>query len=128
MNLNPYLMFPGNCREALEFYAKCLDGTIEAIQTVAESPLDWSAEHGDRIFNSVFAAGNVRFMASDSEPGKDLRPGENFALFVSFPDAARQQHVYSELSRGGKVLFPLQDGFGMVEDRYKVRWMLALER
>ena len=127
MNLKPYLMFNGNCREALEYYAKCLDGKIEMIQTIAESPLDMPPEHGDRIFNSVFRAGNASFMASDSEPGKPLQPGANFALFLTFPDAKKQESVYSRLSADGKVIMRLQGGFGMVEDRFSVRWMLALE-
>jgi uncharacterized glyoxalase superfamily protein PhnB len=31
MNLNPYLNFPGTCEEAMTFYAKVLNGNIEAM-------------------------------------------------------------------------------------------------
>ncbi len=31
MKLNPYLMFSGNCKEALTFYAGCLSGEIVSL-------------------------------------------------------------------------------------------------
>ena len=33
MQLNPYLIFNGQCEEAFKFYEKCLGGKIEAIFT-----------------------------------------------------------------------------------------------
>lgn len=127
MHVQPYLMFPGTCREALEFYADALGGEIEHVQTVGESPMPASPEHADRIFNSVFAAGPLRFMASDGEPGKDPRNGRNFAMFVSCTSPEEQEQVFAALSKGGRVLFPLADGFGMLEDPFEVWWMIALE-
>ncbi len=127
MHLQPYLMFPGTCREALDFYAGVLEGSIEHIQTVEESPMDFGPEHGHRIFNSVFVAGDVRLMASDGEPGNDPTPGRNVALFLTFSDADRQAAVFGQLVEGGQVMFPLEHGFGMVEDRYGIWWMLALQ-
>ena len=39
MQVSPYLNFPGNCREAFEFYAKVLGAEIENMQTHADSPM-----------------------------------------------------------------------------------------
>jgi PhnB protein len=36
--INSYLTFSGNCREAMTFYKECLGGEL-AFQTVGESPL-----------------------------------------------------------------------------------------
>ncbi len=127
MHLQPYLIFPGTCRDALEFYSEALGGAIEHLQTVGDSPLPAPAEYADRIFNSVFVAGGLRFMASDGEPGNDPRVGQNFAMFVTCPDAERQGKVFAALEEGGRVLFPLDEGFGMIEDRFEIRWMIALE-
>ena len=127
MHVIPYLMFPGNCRQALGFYANALGGAIEHVQTVGESPLPAPPEHANRIFNSVFVAGGLRFMASDGEPGNDPRVGHNFAMFVSCPDAESQRRIFAAMVDGGRVLFPLNDGFGMLEDRFQIRWMIALE-
>jgi len=42
-------------------------------------------------------------------------------------DGGEQERVFTALGREGRVLFPLSDGFGMVEDRFQIRWMIALE-
>lgn len=128
MHLKPYLIFPGTCKEALTFYATCLGGDIVLLQTYADSPLDVNESHGDRIFNAEVQAGDVAFMASDNLPDQELIAGTNFALFVAFGGAEKQKQVFEALGEGGHVMMPLNEGFGMLEDRYKVRWMLALER
>ena len=126
MHVQPYLMFPGSCREAMTFYADALGGEIVQLQTVGESHLEWAPEHADRVFHSIFVADGLRFMASDGEPDNDPRIGENFAMFVTCPTPERQKEVFEALAAGGRVLFPLAEGFGMVEDRFQIRWMIAV--
>lgn len=126
-HLQPYLMFDGDCEEALDFYARCLDGEIAMLQRFADSPLDVAAEHGSRVFNSVFRADEITFMASDNPPGEALEPGSNFAMFVTFSDPPEHARTFDALSRDGHVLMPPEDGFGMLRDRFGVQWMLALE-
>lgn len=121
----PYLMFSGNCREALQFYKACLDGEITSIQTVAESPLDVPEEHQDRIFDSEFRAENVRFKASDDLPGHEVAIGSNFALFVTFSDPAERKQVFEKLSEGGHIQFPLDENFGMLVDKFQIQWMVT---
>lgn len=122
-------MFPeSNCREALEFYEKCFDGEIEMLQTFAESPVDVPEEYQHRIFNSRFRAGNVHFMASDDLPGNEVKIGSNFALLVTFSDKAEQKKVFDMLSEGGTVLFPAENDFGMLVDKYGIQWMLENHR
>jgi len=121
----PYLVFTGNCREALEFYADCLDGEIVSIQTVGESPLQVEGEHQNRIFDSEFRAENLRFKASDDMPGHEVSAGTNFSIFLLFDDADKQKQIFDSLSQGGQIQFPLENNFGMVTDKYKVQWMLA---
>ena len=123
--LQPYLIFPGACREALEFYSVCLGGEIVEIQTYAEAPMDFPSDSDTRVFNSVFRAGDLQFMASDCLPNQDLPPGANFAMFVTFSDQQEQVRAFDRLTEGGKVLMPLADSFGMAEDKFQIRWMLA---
>ena len=123
--LNPYLMFSGNCKEALTFYKECLDGEIVSMQTFANSPIDVPDEYAQRIFNSEFRAEGVFFMASDDLPNKQVNKGSNFALFVIFSEKEEQEKVYTKLSEGGKALFPLENGFGMLVDKFGIQWMLA---
>lgn len=39
MQLNPYLVFNGQCETAFKFYEKALGGKIEAMMTHGESPM-----------------------------------------------------------------------------------------
>lgn len=128
MYVEPFLIFPGTCRDALDFYAEALGGKITHIQTVGDSPLAAAPEHADRVFNAIFAADGLRLRASDGEPGRDPVVGQNFAMFVVCPNEGRQERIFSTLADGGRVLFPLRDGFGMVVDRFAVQWMIDIER
>ena len=126
--LIPYIMFPGTCKEALNFYTECLGGEITRLQTVAESHLQVAGEHKQRIFDSEFKADKIRFKASDDDPNQPLVAGQNFALFVDFSDETEQRAAFEKLSGGGKVLFPLEQTFGMVVDKYGIQWMLNLAK
>ena len=125
MHLQPYLIFPGTCREAIHFYAETLGGAIDVIQTYGESHLEVPAEHAERVFNSVLSASGVTIRASDGEPGNDQRIGQNIALFLLCESSDEQERVFAALAEGGQVVFPLEGGFGMVEDRFEIRWMVA---
>ena len=122
--VKPYLMFPGTCRQALEFYKNCFNGEIVMMQTFEESPVDVPEEFKNRIFNSEFRADNLCFMASDDLPGNEVKIGSNFALFVIFSDKIEKEKVFNKLSEGGKVLFPMEENFGMLVDKFGIQWML----
>jgi len=54
MQLNPYLIFNGQCEEAFKFYEKCLGGKIEAILTFGDSPMAGQvpAEWGSKVMHA----------------------------------------------------------------------------
>ncbi len=102
--LIPYLVFSGNCREALEFYATVFKGEVVSIQTFGEAPIDFPDESKDRIFDSEFKAGNIHFKASDDfPPNQTVTKGSNFSLFVYFSDTQFKKEAFNELSKDGNV-------------------------
>ena len=126
MNLAiPYLMFSGNCHEALQFYAECLDGEITSLRTVVEAPFPVPPGMEERIFDAEFRAGAIHFKASDDMPGNEVAVGSNFAIFIGSPDAAERQKVFARLADGGHIAIPLDDNFGMVTDKFNIQWMIA---
>lgn len=125
--VKPYLIFTGKCEEALNFYADCLSGEITMLQTFADAPFDVPDEVKGKVFNSMFQAGDICFMASDNMPPYKTTVGTNFAMFVTFSDEAEQESSYKKLSEGGNATMPLNGGFGMLTDRYGIQWMLALD-
>lgn len=123
--LIPYIAFQGDCREALDFYVSAFNGEVTSIQTFSESPIQVSKEQRNRIFDSEFKADNIHFKASDDLPEHPVRIGTNISLFVSFTDKTERKSIFKILSESGKVLFPLDGNFGMLQDKYGVQWMFV---
>ncbi|MEM9391860.1 MAG: VOC family protein [Bacteroidota bacterium] len=121
----PYIVFPGTCKQALAYYASVFEGKISFMTTFADSPVEVQSEHKNRIFNSEFISDKVRFKASDDLPDHPVIVGSNISMFVSFDNKSDRRNVFEELSKEGKVLFPLDDKFGMLRDKYDLQWMLA---
>lgn len=136
MQLTPYLMFNGNCEEALKFYARALDGEIKDLMRFEGSPVESMATEGDkqRVMHSHFVAKELMFMASDTgEGGPILNPNGMVHLSINFDSAAQQEKVFNALSEGGVAGMPLQDTFwgarfGMVTDKFGICWMLNYEK
>jgi PhnB protein len=126
--LTPYLIFNGNCKEALSFYEKCLGGKIVSIMTYEKAPVSFAPENNHLIFDSHFQADDFILRASDSPPENDTPIGRNFALFVSFSSSEELDTVFTKLVEGGSVIMPLAETsgvqFGMLVDKFGIQWML----
>ena len=121
----PYLMFSGNCQEALEFYKSCLERKITRLTTIEHAPFEVPEDMENRGFDAEFRAEGVHFKASDDMPGHEVNTGTNFALFLASPDAIRRKQAFEKLSEGGKTSFPLDDNFGTLTDKFKIQWIIA---
>lgn len=135
MQIMPYIMFNGNCEEALKFYEKTLGGEIKDLMRFEGSPAENMSENKQKVMHSHFAVdGNLLFMASDSGfGGQQPTNGGMVHLSLNFSDAGRIQQVFSALSGGGNVTMPLQDTFwgatfGMLTDQFGVNWMFNYDK
>ena len=133
MQLEPYLFFHGTCEEALKFYANCFDGTIVGLTRFAGSPMEQNVapEYRDKVMHASLVAGDLKFMASDGNPGSPPDGEDDIALSVATSNAAEGERVFNALCEGGKVEQPLADAFwggkfGMVTDRFGVQWMVTI--
>lgn len=134
MQLIPYLIFPnGNCEEALKFYEKALGGQTGHVSRYADAPGENQMGMApDKIMHTQFLAdGNVLFMASDGP--SDASDSGNVSLSLNFTDSGSIQAAFAALSEGGAVTMPLQDTFwgatfGMVKDRYGIKWMVNYDK
>ncbi len=126
-SLTPYLVFSGDCKDAMEFYADTFGGEITHLQTFGDSPVPISEENKNRIFNAQIIAGDICIKASDDLPESQVNNGTNISLFVNFSDENKKRRIFDLLSQGGKVLFPMEENFGMLKDKFGIQWMLVNE-
>jgi PhnB protein len=133
MQLEPYLFFHGRCEEALNFYQRCLGGEITSLSRFAGSPMEQEVDAGyrEKVMHANFVAGDVKFMASDGNPGSPPDGEDDIALSLATDDAAEGERVFNALAEGGAVTMPLQDAFwgerfGSLTDRFGVQWLVSV--
>src|SRR6185312_11567424 len=100
MQLNPYLLFNGNCEEAFRFYEQILGGTIETMSTFGGSPAGEHAppEWGDKILHATLIVGDQRLMASDAPPGQYSQP-QGISVALGLKDAAEGEEIFNALAQ-----------------------------
>jgi PhnB protein len=127
----PYLNFNGNCKEAMTFYKDILGGEL-TLQTVGESPMAGQSpkEVLNNVMHSVLARDGFTIMASDSM-GQSVTGGNNIRLCLVCNSKPEIQTLFSKLSAGGKVSFPLKEEFfgtfGECTDKFGVDWMFQMD-
>lgn len=136
MQLNTYLTFRDNAREAMEFYARVLGGQLIAMMTMGESPMkeQIAPEYHGAIMHACLQLGDRMLMASDSPPGCgpafDGHKGFSLSLTVATP--AEAEKLFTALGEGGSVVMPLGETFwsprfGMLVDKFGIAWMVNCE-
>ncbi|HEX6335249.1 MAG TPA: VOC family protein [Flavisolibacter sp.] len=133
MQIQPYIIFNGNCEEALNFYAKAFGGEVGSMMRFSDAPPDVQGMSNDNnlVMHATFQAKGLMFMASDSgqtAPSAQGGGGGMVHLSINFDNAGELDNVFAKLSEGGNVTMPLQDTFwgarfGMLTDRFGVNWM-----
>ena len=134
MKLNPYLSFDGRCREAFEFYERCLGGKIAFIQTIGDSPMaaEMPREEHGRVMHVTLHVGDQVLQGADAPTGQFTRPA-GFCVAVHFEAAADGERVLNALAEGGMVQMAYQPtfwakGFGMLIDRFDVPWIVNADQ
>lgn len=135
MQMNPYLLFTGQCEEAFKFYEKLLGGKIEFMMTHADTPAENHVppEWRDKIMHVRMSTPGGVLMGSDAPPGHQAKP-QGFSVSVSVGDPAEADRIFNALADGATaVSMPIQETFwarrfGMVTDRYGIPWMVNCEK
>lgn len=129
--INAYLIFEGNCSEAMHFYQQCLGGELELI-SVKESPMaaQWSAAVQDHILHASLTKGPLTLLASDMAGPDGTIKGNNICLALACSTREEIHTYFNNLAVGGKVTHPLHDFFdgtiGGLTDKYGMTWVLKL--
>ena len=135
----PYLFFDGDCRQAIEFYKECLDGTFKTFMTYSQRPKDSqivvSENQLDQILHATLVFWGGSIMAADNLEGYanlTKQKKSNIHLSLSFDDFFLRWKRHLKHSQMGRVVEKLADTFwgsrfGMVQDKYGINWMFSCE-
>ena len=134
MQLNPYLMFNGQCEAAFKFYAKVLGGKIEAMFPHEGTPAEGHvpAEWRKKIMHARMTVGDKALMGSDAPPlHQENMKGFSVSLGVDTP--AEAERIFHALAEKGEVRMPIQETFwaqrfGMLVDQFGTPWMINCEQ
>lgn len=127
--LNPYLSFSNNCREAMNFYKDSLGGEL-VLQTVGEMPemaAQMPPEMKDNIIHSVLTSGDIVIMASDLNREKPVE-GNTVHLCIQCKTEDELNTFFSKLSKGGKITESISDmpwgaKYGSLIDKFGKYWL-----
>lgn len=134
MALQLFVNFNGNCREAVEFYAKVFKTKKPEFMTFGDMPPDPEMVLDEKDKKLVMYADltihGTTVMFSDTPTGMPFVNGNNIALTVVAKDEDEIRRLYHELGVGGEVDMELQETFwsnlyGMVTDKFGISWQFS---
>lgn len=132
--LSTYILFNGNCREAMSFYKEALGGTLTQT-TVGESPMKaiFPKAMQGKIVNAKLVGPNIEISASDwLRPSESAVQGNTVCLYLQGGKPEELRAVFKRLSAGGTVTDPMKlqtfGLYGSLTDRFGVRWMFQTDQ
>ena len=134
MQLNTYLNYGGNCRQAFEFYAEHLGGKIVMMSKHGDvpDPSNVPPEWRDAVLHARIEIAGATVFGADVPPDR-FQPMRSAYLSLSVDSNADAERIYALLSEGGQVFMKMEETFyahrfAMLRDRFGTSWMLLHER
>lgn len=131
MQVNPYLVFDGQCEAAFKHYERVLGGRINSLMRFSDGPgcEDMPAAARDQVMHVCMSVGEQVLMASDCPPGQ-YEPPAGTSVTINIDDRDEGERIFNALAEGGTVRMPFDEtfwasGFGMCVDRFGTPWMVS---
>lgn len=134
----PFLLFDGNCAEAMQFYQHCLGGDLSLLKT-GDTPMkdQFPVEKHGRIIHAQLKSGAIEISATDwmASPMLDPKPGNTTAIYVVSETQPELKEVFDKLAEGADMdqrtfmeLRPVPFGvYGQLTDKFGVSWIFRGE-
>ena len=132
LKCNPFLLFDGNCAEAMTFYQQCLGGQLR-LTKLADTPMKdmFPQEKHQRIINAYLKSGQIEISATDwmAAPEHLPKPGNTFSIFIIGEGYEELKTVFDKLAEGASKerfqdLHDLPFGtYGQFTDKFGVPWI-----
>jgi PhnB protein len=132
LRCTPFLLFDGNCAEAMRFYHECLGGEL-VLTKLGDTPMkdQFPPEKHGRIINARIESGLIQISATDwmASPAFQPKLGNMSAVYVTGTDATELKTVFDRLAVGAEQerFQPLHEmpfgTYGQFYDRFGVQWI-----
>lgn len=132
--LTTYLLFDGDCHEAMEFYQSCFGGELKVMKVKDTAAKDqMPAFQHEKVINARLKSTGIDISASDwLRPDRTPVRGNTVCMYLSGGTAEEVKALFARLSEGADVTDPLKEMFfgsyGALNDRFGVRWMFQANK
>lgn len=136
---SPFLLFDGNCAQAMTFYQQCLGGELTVTRT-GDTPMkeQFPPEKHDRLLHARLTSGAVDISAADwmASPWLDPKPGNTTAIYLTGANLSELQPIFDKLAQGADQdkrtfmeLAPVPFGvYRQLTDQFGVSWIFRGEQ
>jgi len=132
LHCHPFLLFDGDCAEAMTFYHECLGGELSLTKLGDTTMKDmFPPEKHGRLINAHLKAGDIEISATDwmASPDFDPKEGNTYAIFVIGNTYDELKTVFDKLRDGDnnsrlQELHEMPFGiYGQFYDKFGVQWI-----
>ena len=127
--LNPYLNFNGNARQALDFYVSVFGGELT---TNTFGSFGHAGPDSERLMHGMLVTdAGYTIMAADVTSDMHYDAPAGFSVSLSGDDGDILRGYFEKLAAGGTITMPLDkqvwgDEFGMCADRFGISWLVNI--
>jgi PhnB protein len=135
VNLTPFLLFDGNCAEAMSFYQSCLGGEL-TLTKVSDTPMkdQMPPEKHGKVTYAHLTSGSLDFSATDwLHATRTPQRGNMVSIYISGGTYDELKRIFDKLAVGAdrELLDDLRDlpfgTYGHLADKYGVHWFFQGE-
>ncbi|MBV9182044.1 MAG: VOC family protein [Acidobacteria bacterium] len=136
INLTPFLLFDGNCAEAMVFYQSCLGGEL-SITRVADTPMKNSMPPGQhqKVAYAHLKSNAIELSATDwLHPTRTPTQGNTVAMYLYGGKYIELRAIFDSLAIDANkaLLDDLREmpfgTYGHLADKYGVHWFFRGEK
>jgi PhnB protein len=134
LRTTPFILFDGNCAEAMTFYQNCLGGQLTLLK-LGDTPMkaQFPAEKHNRIIYAQLKNSEIDFSATDwmASPKLEPKQGNTFSIYITGQTYDELKIAFDKLSVGAdkdtRTFIELNNTsfgiYGQFTDKYKVSWI-----
>ncbi len=135
LRLTPFLLFDGNCAEAMAFYSACFGGELTTTR-LADTPMkaQFPETQHHKLVNAHLKSDAIEFTATDwLHPVHVPKLGNMTAMYVTSDRPGQLRPIFDKLADGAEKEFfvdlcEMPFGlYGRMTDRYGIEWFFRGE-